>query len=152
MLLNAFNTLSWDKMQSGHVVDIIHDLQLVEEDVSLIGLRLNHSKTELICDDASTRSTVFSVTSKLQVTDHEQATLVGTLIGGLGLIDNTITSKINKLTIMGERLLHLPHQDALLILRNSLAISKLKFFAFSVLHPAFSLHDYKHFMGPLNAF
>ena len=109
----------------GQVGDIIHDLQLVEEEASHIGLRLNRAKTELVCDDACTRNAVLSVASELQVTNTGQATLLGTPIGSLGLIDDTITSKINKLTIMEERLLHLPRQDALLILRNSLAIPKL---------------------------
>ena len=109
----------------GQVEDVIHDLQLVEEEASHIGLRLNRAKTELICDDACTRNTVRSVTLELQVTYSGQATLLGTPIGSLGLIDNTITSKINQLTIMEERLLHLPRQDALLILRNSLTIPKL---------------------------
>ena len=78
-----------------------------------------------MCDDACTRNAVLSVASELQVTNSGQATLLGAPIGSLGLIDDTITSKINKLTIMEERLLHLPRQDALLILRNSLAIPKL---------------------------
>ena len=109
----------------GQVEDIIHDLQLVEEEASRIGLRLNCAKTELMCDDACTRNAVLSVASELQVTNTGQATLLSTPIGSLGLIDDTITSKINKLKIMEERLLHLPRQDALLILRNSLAIPKL---------------------------
>ena len=97
----------------------------MEEAAGHIGLRLNRAKTELVCDDACTRNAVLSVASVLQVTNSGQATLLGTPIGSLGHIDDTITSKINKLIIMEERLLHLPRQDALLILHNSLAIPKL---------------------------
>ena len=93
--------------------------------MSLRGLRLNHVKTELICDEACTRSAVFYVALDLQVINSGKTTILGIPIESLGLIDNTITSKINTLTIMGERLLHFPHQNGLLILCISLPMSKL---------------------------
>ena len=37
----------------GCVEDVIHDLQLVEEEAGRAGLQLNRRKTELICDDPS---------------------------------------------------------------------------------------------------
>ena len=51
-------------------------------------------------------------------------TLLGTPIGGDELVDSTIITKIKSLELMGERLQILSSQDALLILRNSLAIPK----------------------------
>ena len=54
----------------------------------------------------------------------ERATLLGTPIGSVGLIDSILVSKVDKLNIIGERLQHLSSQDALLILRNSMATPK----------------------------
>ena len=80
----------------------MHDLQLVEEEVGLVGLQLNHRKTQLICDVASTCDTLLSVVSELRVNTCGQATLLGTPIGSVGLIDAT-TSKTEKLKPMGEK-------------------------------------------------
>ena len=54
----------------------------------------------------------------------ELYTLLGTPIGSVGLIDSILMSKVDKLKIIEERLQHLSSQDALLILRNSMAIPK----------------------------
>ena len=104
---------------------IFHDLNLMEEQAGPLGLRFNRAKTELICDDVYTRNVVLSSMSDLQVTSCKQATLLGAPIGSFEVIDSTIAANIDKLTIIGERLLHLPRQDALLILRYSLAVPRL---------------------------
>jgi hypothetical protein len=108
----------------GSVEDVIHDLQLVEDEAGLAGLKLNHAKSELICDDVCARDAVMSAFSGLQVIAREQATLLGTPIGSVDLINSILTLKLEKLKLMGERLQHLSCQDALLILRHSLAIPK----------------------------
>ena len=100
------------------------DLQLVEDEAGLAGLKLNHAKSELICDDVCARDAVMSAFSGLQVIAREQATLLGTPIGSVDLINSILTLKLEKLKLMGERLQHLSCQDALLILRHSLAIPK----------------------------
>ena len=108
----------------GCVEDVIHDLQLVEEEAGRAGLQLNRRKTELICDDPSACDAVLSAVSELQVINCGHTTLLGTPIGSVGLIDTTISSKIEKLKVMAGRLQHLSSQDALLLLRNSFAIPK----------------------------
>ena len=86
----------------------------MEEQAGLLGLCFNHAKTELICDDEYTRNVVISSMSYLQVTSCKQTTLLRAPIGSLEVIDSTIAANIDKLTIMGERLLHLPLKDAFL--------------------------------------
>ena len=116
----------------GSVEDVIHDLQLVEEEAGRAGLQLNRRKTQLICDDPNACEAVLSAVSEFQVITCGQATLLGTPIGSVGLIDTTISSKIEKLKLMGGRLQYLSSLDALLLLRNSFAIPK----ALYILHTA----------------
>ena len=108
----------------GCVEDVIDDLQLMEEEAGRAGLQLNRRKTELICNDPSASDDVLSAVSELQVITCGQATLLGTPIGSVGLIDTTISSKIEKLKPMGGSLQYLSSQDVLLLLRNSFAIHK----------------------------
>ena len=68
----------------GQVEDIIHDLQLVEEEASHIGLRLNRAKTELVCDDACTRNAVLSVASELRSLTVGKRHYWAPLLGALG--------------------------------------------------------------------
>ena len=109
----------------GSVKDVIHNLQLVEDEAGLARLKLNHAKSELICNNICARDAVMSVFSRLQLfIACEQATLLGTPIGSVDLINSILTLKLEKLKLMGERLQHLCCHDALLILRHSLAIPK----------------------------
>ena len=61
------------------------------------------------------------------MTSCKQTTLLVAPIGSLEVIVSTIAANIDKLTIMGERLLHLPRQDALLILCYFLALPQLPY-------------------------
>ena len=109
----------------GSADDVLHDLQLVEEEAGLVGLQLNCKKTELICDDPSVCSFMLSAASELKVVSRNQATLLGTPLGDTELIDITISMKVDKLKLMGERLSCLSSQDALLLLHHSFAIPNL---------------------------
>ena len=106
----------------GSAEDIDCDLRIVEYEAGLAGLELNHAKTELICDDVVTCNAVLSTFSEFKQICCDRAKLLGTRIGSVGLIDSILVSKVDKLKIIGERLQHLSSQDALLILRNSMAI------------------------------
>ena len=108
----------------GSLEDVHHDLLMVEEKAALLGLQLNRAKTELVCDDANTRDSMLSVVSELRAVCCGEASLLGTPIGGAELIDNTITSKIQKLRLMGDKFRFLKSQDALSLLRHSFAIPK----------------------------
>ena len=78
----------------------------------------------IVCDDVVTCNAVLSAFSEFKQMCCDRATLLGTPIGSVGLIDSILVSKVDKLKIIGERLQHLSSQDALLILRNSMAIQK----------------------------
>ena len=108
----------------GSAEDIIRDLRIVEYEAGLASLELNHAKTELVCDDVVTCNAVLSAFSDFKQICCNCATLLGTPLGSVGLIDSILMSKVDKLKIIGERLQDLLSQDALLILRNSMAIPK----------------------------
>ena len=44
-----------DGSLGGHVSEVLWDLRLIEEEAAKLGLMLNHHKSELICDEPSTR-------------------------------------------------------------------------------------------------
>ncbi len=44
-----------DGSLGGAEADVLHDLQLIEREDSTLGLTLNQTKSELICDDTSWR-------------------------------------------------------------------------------------------------
>ena len=108
----------------GSLEDVHHDLLLVEEKAALLGLQLNRAKSKLVCDDANTRESMLSVVSELRTVCCSEATLLGTPIGSVELIDSTITSKIQNLRLMGDKFRFLKSQEALSLLRHSFAIPK----------------------------
>ena len=60
----------------------------------------------------------------LQVVDMDHAEILGSPVGSKRSVDEVISEKIRLLGLMGERLRLLQAQDALLLLRHSLAIPK----------------------------
>ena len=89
-----------------------------------MGLKLNRRKSELICDEPSTRDEMLEEAPGLQLVSRVNAELLGTPIGGIQSTDNIIQGKVASLRLMGERLCLLQTQDALLLLRHSFAIPK----------------------------
>ena len=102
--------------------EVLADLTFVEEEAAKLGLHLNHSKSELICDDIPTREAMLLRAPGLQTLSCSQATLLITPIGGIECIDDTIRRKIKALKLMGNRLSLLHARDALLLLHHSFAI------------------------------
>ena len=100
------------------------DLRLIEEEAAKLGLKLDRRKSELICDEPSTRDEMLEEAPGLQLVSHVNAELLGTPIGGIQSTDNIIQGKVASLRLMGERLCLLQTQDALLLLRHSFAIPK----------------------------
>ena len=86
----------------------------MEEEAAKLGLHLNHSKSELICDDAPTRKAML----------FEVPGLHNVSCGKVECISDTIKEKTELLKLVGGRLSHLQCHDALLLLRHSLAIPK----------------------------
>ena len=66
-----------DGTLGGNWKDVISDLNLIEEEASELGLKLNRSKTELICSDNTTRGTFLSSFPGLRVVNIEHAELLG---------------------------------------------------------------------------
>ena len=114
-----------DGSLGGPVQDVLSDLRLVEEEAAKLGLQLNYSKSELICDDPSSRDEMLLEVPSLRCVSCAQATLLGTPIGDITSVDDSVQEKVEVLKRMGERLTSLQSHDALTLLRHSLAIPKI---------------------------
>ena len=104
--------------------EVLQDLQYIECQAAHLGLSLNHSKTELICEDSAGRWLLQAVTDSCKV-NPENATLLGAPIGQLNSINSAIFGRLQALKTMGSRLSHFHRQDALLLLRQSFTIPKI---------------------------
>ena len=105
-----------DGTLGGNLEDIIRDLKLVEKEAAELGLQLNRSKSELLCEDQTTRDQLLKVVPGLQVIGMDQVEILGSPVGSMTSVDVVIKEKIRLLELLGE--------DALLLLRHSLAIPK----------------------------
>ena len=90
-----------DGTVGGIVNDVLHDLELVEEEACRLGLHLNHEKSELICDDPNAGNLNLSVSSDLSVVSRNQATLLSTPLCCTDSIDAVISLKVENLKLMG---------------------------------------------------
>ena len=66
-----------DGTLGGNLEDIIRDLQLVEKEAAELGLQLNRSKSELLCEDPTTRDQLLKVVPGLQVIGMDQVEIFG---------------------------------------------------------------------------
>ena len=108
----------------GSFQDVLADLRLVELKASKLGLELNHSKSELICNQPSIREAMLLEVPSLRTVNCSNATLLGSPIRDVDCIDDVIMRKIEMLQLMGERLNLLCSHDALTLLRHSFVIPK----------------------------
>ena len=92
------------------------------EEAAKLGLKLNHSKSEIISSDASALAAMIEVVPDLCPVTPENAHLLGSPIGGEEGIDGSIGEKITALETMGNRLCHLRAHDAYCLLRHSFAL------------------------------
>ena len=113
-----------DGTVGGSTETVLHNLHHLESGVAELGLHLNQSKSELICDDMFSRKVMLDDAPSLCYVSCSQATLLGSPIGGQECIDHTISEKVDMLEQMGSRLHILPSHDAVLLLRHSFAIPK----------------------------
>ena len=90
--------------------DICLDIQSVEQAGAEVGLKLNRSKSEIICNNPTTLDSILSSLPGACVVDPKKATLLGCPIGDLSSISNTIIEKLRKLeTIWTTGSKILPH-------------------------------------------
>ena len=80
--------------------------------------------SKLLCEDPTTRDQLLKVVPRLQVIGMDQVEILGSPVGSMTSVDVVIKEKIRLLELLGERLRLLQTQDALLLLRHSLAILK----------------------------
>lgn len=109
----------------GSLEQIEHDLQIIEEESQELGLVVNQRKSEIICSDPQTCTSLSCLSPGAKPVAPSAATLLGSSVGDLFSISSTINEKTVLLKTMGLRLQHLSAQDALLLLRHSFAIPKL---------------------------
>ena len=109
----------------GSLDQIKHDLRVIEEESSALGLDLNPEKSEIICSDPQTITSLLSLIPGAIQVAPSAATLLGSSVGDMFSVSSTISEKTHMLKTMGERLHHLSSHDAILLLRHSLAIPKL---------------------------
>ena len=105
----------------------LQDLRLVEQGAGELNLALNHTKSEVISKDPAATGTLLAAAPNLQVTDPDSAILLGSPLGGIDSINESIRDKVECLRILRNRLEHLHTQDSLLLLRHSLAIPRLSY-------------------------
>ena len=108
----------------GNLDDITADLKRIEEQGQDLGLYLNVEKSELISHNQSTVDDVLSTFPGLQFVHAQQATLLGSPLGGEAM-DACLDSQLHQLKLIGERLCHFQSHDAFTILRHSFALPKL---------------------------
>ena len=126
-LKSEFNVFYLDDgTLGGSLEDIKSDLTHLKELAPNFGLKLNCSKSELICVEDATRDSILSHFPSLRVTPPERTTLLGSPIGGIEAIEIILQQKMTKLEKFGERLKVLQAlDDALCLLRNAFSLPKL---------------------------
>ena len=105
-----------DGTLGGSMETVLHDLALVEQLGSKLGLKLNCQKSELFCSNDDARAAILSSLQGARVIDLSDASLLGSPIGSVRSIESSLREKIELLRRMGSRLSGLLTQDALLLL------------------------------------
>ena len=93
-----------DGTLSGPVDCVMSALTSIEDGARNLGLELNHSKSELICVDDSTKECILSSFPLLKITDPEDAILLGSPIGSTEAVNNAIKKRISNLKLLGEQI------------------------------------------------
>ena len=114
-----------DGTLGGSEDDILHDLEAVNNAADELGLVLNMQKCELITCSSTIRDSILSVSPQLQVTKTDSVSLLGSPLGDIGCISNTIQLKVSNLETMGVCLRHRHAHDGLQLLRHSFALPKM---------------------------
>ena len=114
-----------DVTLGGNAEDLCDDLETVARVAESRGLYLNCCKSEIICEDPSTRDQILYAIPGARVVNPVCASLLGSPIGDTASVSRVIDEMSRQLGVMGERLRHLFAHDALILLRHSFAIPKI---------------------------
>lgn len=107
--------------------DVLHDLEVVKYEGAELGLHLNNHKCEVICESSKVRNLILASLNGACETAPSCASLLGSPIGDEASISSAILEKCDMLSTMGDRIQYFSAHDAILLLRHSLAMSKLLF-------------------------
>ena len=105
--------------------DILHDLEVINDAADELGLMLNMQKCELITCSSTIRDSILSVSPQLQVTMPDSVSLLGSPLGDIDCISDTIQLKVSNLETMGVRLQRMHAHDALQLLWHSFTLPKM---------------------------
>ena len=111
------------------IQDILHDFKLVEEEGASLGLQLNRSKTEVVCDNVKVCEAMLHVCEapRLGVVNCSMVPLLGSPVSSAECDENMLLSKVEVLRLMGERLGLLTSHNTLLLQQHSFTILKVLF-------------------------
>ena len=113
-----------DGTLGGETDKLLRDLEMVEREGVKIRLQLNSQKSEIICANPESANFFQSSLPGALVVNTAKATLLGSPIGDVYSISESLTAKVEMLQRMGERLQCLSSHDAIL-LKHSFALPKL---------------------------
>ena len=99
--------------------------KLVEQESQKLGLTLNHVKSEFICPDSVICAAVSESIPDISFTPVDKVVLLGLPIGSTKAVELSLQQKLEHLQLLCNHIVHFHPQDALLLLRNSLAVPKL---------------------------
>ena len=108
----------------GNSVSLAADLRTIEERGQELGLRLNVSKSELICKDEFAVQDFLSDFPGLQFAPPNKAVLLRSPLGEESMSD-LLSAQLYQLKVIGDHLQHFHSHDAITLLRRSFAIPKL---------------------------
>ena len=101
-----------DATLGGNEADVCDAFKMIEREAAVVGLELNHHKSELICADQSGLALLHLAPDLCRVRPNT-ATLLGSPIGWS--VDEALLDKVEALKKMKSRLSLLSSQDALII-------------------------------------
>ena len=113
-----------DGTLGGTLDDVLQDLSTVQRAARELGLKLNCKKSEMICEDTTTRKVILSAVPGVCEVDRDQATMLGSPIGNDISIQSAIQAKSKSLEVLGNKLQYLHSHDAFCLLSHALAIPK----------------------------
>ena len=102
-LRSVFSVMYLDNVKiGGPMEDILHNLSVIKE-AEEIGLTLNNTKSEIICNDATIRGILICSLPGAQVVEPQKASLLGSPLGDVGSIDSTLAEKTKARRLMSTR-------------------------------------------------
>ena len=112
-----------DSTLGGTLDDVLQDLSTVQQAARELGIQLNCKKSEMICEDTTTRKVILRTVPGVCEVNRDQATMLGSLISNIS-IRSAIQAKSKSLEVLGNKLQYLHSHDAFCLLRHALAIPK----------------------------